>query len=144
MLSRVILQGFGMVNSPLCTDAPPKAKEKTQGLQLPEPAEPKTSRTSPKFFRFQMSLISQVRANNVDRMSEIEQAFEAVRGGQLHWFLAQRLSIFNVPVTCVSPRSIVANYKQCKSSTNVSNNWRHSASNLQGCLPVDYVFAWLI
>ena len=28
MLSRVILQGFGTVNSPLCTDAPPKAKEK--------------------------------------------------------------------------------------------------------------------
>ena len=28
MLSRVILQGFGTVNSSLCTDAPPKAKEK--------------------------------------------------------------------------------------------------------------------
>ena len=27
-LSRVILRGFGTVNSPLCIDAPPKAKEK--------------------------------------------------------------------------------------------------------------------
>ena len=31
-------------------------------------------------------------------------------------------------------RSTVA--KQCKSSTNVSNIWRHAASNLQCCLPV--------
>ena len=41
---------------------------------------------------------------------------------------------FNV-ITCVLPRSTVANYKQCKTSTGVSNNWRH-ASNPQGCLPV--------
>ena len=36
----------------------------------------------------------------------------------------------------VLPRSTVANYKQCKSSNSVSNNWRHAASNPQGGLPV--------
>ena len=30
-------------------------------------------------------------------------------------------------ITCVLPRSIVANYKQCKSSPSVSDNWRHAA-----------------
>ena len=39
-------------------------------------------------------------------------------------------------ITRVLPRSTVANYKRCKSSTNVSNSWLHAASNSQGCLPV--------
>ena len=37
-------------------------------------------------------------------------------------------------ITCVLPRSTVANYKQCESPIIVSNNWRHAAS--QGCMPV--------
>ena len=39
-------------------------------------------------------------------------------------------------ITCVLPRSTVANYKQCTSSNSVSNNWRHAASNPQGCVLV--------
>ena len=39
-------------------------------------------------------------------------------------------------ITCVLPRSTVANYKQCKSSISVLNNWRHAASKPLGCLPM--------
>ena len=38
-------------------------------------------------------------------------------------------------ITCLLPLA-VANYKQCTSSTSVSINGRHAASNPQGCLPV--------
>ena len=34
MLSRVILEEFGTVNSPLCTAAPPKAKEKHKACNV--------------------------------------------------------------------------------------------------------------
>ena len=46
-------------------------------------------------------------------------------------------------ITCVLPRSTVANYKQCTSSNSVSNNWRHAASNPQGCLPVIGHMSWV-
>ena len=39
-------------------------------------------------------------------------------------------------IAFVLPRSTIANSKQCKSSTSVSNNWRHVALSPQGCLPV--------
>ena len=40
-------------------------------------------------------------------------------------------------ITCILPKSTIANYKQCKSLTSISNNWCHPASNPQGCLPVN-------
>ena len=44
-------------------------------------------------------------------------------------------------ITCVLPRSTVASYKQSKSATSVSNNWRHAALNPQGlCV----IFVWAI
>ena len=37
-------------------------------------------------------------------------------------------------ITCVLPRSTVANYKQCKSSISVLNNWRHAkTTGLSAC-----------
>ena len=57
LLSRVILRGFETVNSTLhwCHS---KGKGKTQGVQLLGLSGPKVFRTSPNFFRFQMSLNS--------------------------------------------------------------------------------------
>ena len=76
-------------------------------------------------------------------------SLKTTQKNESEWTLSIWLSLsgfwgWNVPVcgifetflgvTCVLQRSTVA--KQCKSSTNVSNNWRHAASNPQCCLPV--------
>ena len=144
VLSRVILRGFEIDNSPLCTDAPTKA----EGISQSERSYYWQLRSDwLMFFRLRNEnckiakgglvctvfrpthfalawggsgeiwarLVIYLNCNTVsrrlmidlfsphyvstaddERMSEIEQAFQVVRGGQLHWFFAWILQLYRL------------------------------------------------
>ena len=77
-----------------------------------------------------------------ERMSEIKQAFEAVRGGQLHWFLAWFLKIYRI-LTCLELGR--ERHSQTEEIQRSSGGFRSRRSGKLHALSFSFVFgmAWV-